>query len=443
MRYVWLIVSLLVCKSATCQEIVSNDPLSADQLIATLPVLGLRKFPADKVIAKGTSENGEWIVNPTAAVRSALSDARYREQLSPYDYVETLEPNAAFEYLKTAHDVHAKAVGNAMQLWEAGYLEKAGKITLNRKEFAAQSNLERKFELNKLLSKDLVSKGGKYYIHFGTDQFGLDYDPEVVGNIVAANKRIKDPANTTAWSYSDLSLDSSFATGLRDVYESMKSVSPQASEVEKIAAVSNGIQAATADLPVATSILVKAGDAGIGRPLIFTAAEKNLKIERSLMNQYDIYWIQFAVNPSEELAEQSLELRYDIAIQDANCLALNIQPDRVGVKESVRSVDNTPDVKVGNVEVGEMYSRTIEYQHIRPTILGHGVQLPSFGWIFSDEALDASTKRLFAVVGVPKNQKEISTEMSVTAKLKGYFGTTLESQWGSTGPTAYTFQLPR
>jgi hypothetical protein len=45
------------------------------------------------------------------------------------------------------------------------------------------------------------------------------------------------------------------------------------------------------------------------------------------------------------------------------------------------------------------------------------------------------------VVGVPKRQKQIFTKMSLAAKLKGFFGNILESDWGSTGPTPFTVQL--
>jgi hypothetical protein len=209
----------------------------------------------------------------------------------------------------------------------------------------------------------------------------------------------------------------------------------------KLLPLATASQSASADLPLATSVLTREGDAGIGIPLALTAAEKNLRVEPSLLRNYDIYWIQLAINPSEELILRSSELRYDITIETPNCLVMAVEPVRLGTEESDSSKASIPDVKVGSVEVGEMFSRTVEYKYIRPTILGHGIQTSSFGWIFSDEALDASAKKLFAVIGVPKHQKQITTKMSLAAKLKGFFGTSLESDWGSTGPTSFTVQL--
>jgi len=78
MRAMWVIpfVSLLVCKTAACQELVSDEPLRQDQILATLPVLGLRKLSVDKAITPGSAENGGWILNPMTVVGSALSTDR-------------------------------------------------------------------------------------------------------------------------------------------------------------------------------------------------------------------------------------------------------------------------------------------------------------------------------------------------------------------------------
>jgi hypothetical protein len=194
------------------------------------------------------------------------------------------------------------------------------------------------------------------------------------------------------------------------------------------------------DLPTAASLLLREGQAGIGKPLVFTSAEKKLKVEPSLLQTYDIYWLQLAVSPSEDLVDRSTELRYDVSIETPNCMVIALVPVIVGTEVSTSDKVNAPSVKVGEVEVGEMFSRTVEYKYIKPTILGHGIQTPSFGWIFKDDALDASAKRLFVVVGVPKKAKQIETKMQFAAKLKTYGG--LTSEWGSTGQTPYTVQLP-
>ena len=63
---------------------------------------------------------------------------------------------------------------------------------------------------------------------------------------------------------------------------------------------------------------------------MFTAAEKSLKVEPSLLRKYDIYWMQLAISPTEELIQNIDELRYDITIDNPNVLAMAIVPERVG-----------------------------------------------------------------------------------------------------------------
>jgi hypothetical protein len=155
MRGIWVIpfVSLLVCKTAACQEFVSDEPLRQDQILATLPVLGLRKLPVDKAITAGSAENGGWIFNPTTVIGSALStDIKYTKPLNNYIYyVPSLEPNAAFDWLKLGKAEQAKAVGEAMSSWEGDYVNKTGVVLMDRKRFSSNSDTEKKEKLNKLL----------------------------------------------------------------------------------------------------------------------------------------------------------------------------------------------------------------------------------------------------------------------------------------------------
>lgn len=406
----------------------------------------------DQAITPGSAENGGWILNPMTAVGSALStDTKDAIKLRNYiNSAPPLEPNKAFDWLKQGKTEEAKAAGEAINSWESNYINKTGAfIVMDRNLFSSNNDVERKEKLNKILVTSYKNQSSdKDYIQTGDDKYITTADPDAIGYILAANKAIKLGKTSTnleidlhSSSILDLHINSDLVMGLRSVYHPMKSINSNSSEIDKISAVSDGIQLASTDLPIATSVLTREGDAGIGTPLVFTAAEKNLKVEASLLRNYDIYWIQLAINPSEELISRSSELRYDITIETPNCLVLAVEPLRLGTEESTSSKASIPDIKVGDVEVGEMFSRTVEYKYIRPTILGHGIQTSSFGWIFSDEALDASAKKLFAVVGVPKHQKQITTKMSLAAKLKGFFGTSLESDWGSTGSTPYTVQL--
>jgi hypothetical protein len=183
------------------------------------------------------------------------------------------------------------------------------------------------------------------------------------------------------------------------------------------------------------------GEAGLGQPLPFTAKDKSLTVEPSLVRRYDIYWIDLAFSPSEELLGNATELRYDIAMLDNDTIALDLVPMRFGHEVEQKDGMSVPGIKVGEIEVGEMFSRTVEYRHLVPTVLSHGLLTQSFGWTFTGDSLDASAKRMFAVIGVPKGTKQVKTKITLEAKCRTYVG--FASEWASTGPTPYTITLPQ
>jgi hypothetical protein len=276
---------------------------------------------------------------------------------------------------------------------------------------------------------------------------GIAYaDPDAIGYILALNKQIKwsekdHPVVATKTSPDDFLLDQKFANNILKTYSSINPSYKFKSDNDWLPAVSNAIQQATLNLPVAAATLLNEGDAGFGTPLVFTAAEKSLKVEPLLLRTYDVYWIQLAISPSEELIQNINELRYDITIDNPNVLVMAIVPERVGTEINTTDKAAAPTVKVGEVEVGEVFSRTVEYRYIRPTILGYGLQTASFGWMFTGESLDASAKRMIAVIGVPKGTKEITTKFQLAAKVVKFMS--LASNWASTGPTQYKISLPR
>ena len=395
---------LLICNTADCQEIVSAEPLTKSEIIATLPVLAFRKVPIDKVIEFNASLD-DWRMDEKVVVGSEL-------------------PTPISAGIKQFYD------------------EKSEFILSKQSQFSLQNDEERKSRLNELIEPDKNLSDSIMSVVPAAGKNPVQFDPEGIKYIFAMNRNIKEKHidSPSKLSKGVLSLDATFAHNLRQAYSPMISITTSSPEFEKVMAVSNGVQLASLDLPTAASLLLKEGEAGIGKPLVFTSAEKQLKVEPSLLRTYDIYWLQLAVSPSEDLVDRSTELRYDVSIETPNCMVMALVPVIVGTEVSTSDKVNAPSVKVGEVEVGEMFSRTIEYKYIKPTILGHGIQTPSFGWIFKDDALDASAKRLFVVVGVPKKAKQIETKMQFAAKLKTYGG--LASEWGSTGQTPYTVPLP-
>ena len=424
------LVSAVICSDAALsQEVVTNEPLRKDQIIGTLPVLALRKLPVDKVISPANNPNYEWMVSYPAVVKAALTSEKLPEPTkSIFKGLDSSDPTVSPSTKKIAFD-------KAVELWTSGMPE-------NLKNTYLGDHIDGKSKLLSYVPSATDTTTDKLTSITFDDGSTAQVDANAVGRILASNKIIQSGEKRAgaAATPADLNLNTYFANDIQATYYPLKVVAGVKTDTENLAAINTAIQQASYDLPVAAAVLINEGEAGFGRPLPYTSKDKSLSVAPTLARRYDIYWVELAVSPSEELIQNIVELRYDFAIKGIDALALDLQPARIGVETSIEGTAKTPTVKVGEVEVGEMFSRTIQYKYIRPTILAHGVLTSSLGWIFTGESLDASTKRMFAVIGVPKGSKQISATLALAAKCKRYLG--LESWWATTGPIPQTIKLP-
>jgi hypothetical protein len=119
-------------------------------------------------------------------------------------------------------------------------------------------------------------------------------------------------------------------------------------------------------------------------------------------------------------------------------------PLRYGAEKSVTEKTQSPEVTVeggkGKVTVGQVYEQTIEYKQLKPTILATGLHEAQFGWRLMDEIVDTSSKRLIAIVGVPKRTRELPVSMAVSGTIKRWIS--FQSQKGTTDPQLYVMKFP-
>lgn len=430
------LATLLLCQAAESQEVVTNEPLAQDQLIATLPVLALRELDIDKVIITAKiNSNNTWMISGPAAVGSVLSSEQIPQQ------VKGEIERTAYRPIDEWKPSQKKAMASAVDTW-------VGQLRFGRPSGGSDhtSDIETKSRLISILPRAKDAKADKLTpIDFGNGSQGV-VNFNVVERILAVNKIIQTSGSMGSKSNASersaiLDLNTEFAEAIQDTYYPLKTIPFLKTDVERLSAVNNAIQEAAYQPPVAEALLINQGEVDFGIPLAFTAKEKSLQVEPSLLRRFDIYWIQLAVSPHEELLHNVTELRYDIAMSDSGTIALDLVPTRYGIEVTAADKAGTPAITVGDVEVGEMFSRTIQYKYIRPTILSHGLQTPSFGWTFTGESLDASAKRMFVVIGVPRGSKQVNSKISLEAKCSSSFG--LAYQWASTGPTEYRIPLPQ
>ena len=124
---VTLITLQFLCNAAFCQEVVTDKPLDKSEVLATLPVLALRKLPVEQVIAPLDSQSNEWVLDASAAVRSAYASKSTKTGSAP---VMNVSPKG-HEALNDPYPSNDKwfspendEVVNAVRLWEQGYDKK-------------------------------------------------------------------------------------------------------------------------------------------------------------------------------------------------------------------------------------------------------------------------------------------------------------------------------
>jgi hypothetical protein len=184
---------------------------------------------------------------------------------------------------------------------------------------------------------------------------------------------------------------------------------------------------------------------GIGNPQIITAAEKNLSISKSTARGRDIYWLQFVVNPREELRNKVQRLSFFVTLKTKGAETLELVPLRYGQERDIKEDRSIPEIKIetpqGGVSIGKILGQEISYKVLKPTVVGTGLQSSEFGWLLTDEALDMSAKRLIAIVSVPKEEKKLEFEMVITARLSGPLLGFLEGDTASSQPITSTTDL--
>jgi hypothetical protein len=170
---------------------------------------------------------------------------------------------------------------------------------------------------------------------------------------------------------------------------------------------------------------VAIGKADFGKPIIVPSREKHLAVEPSTLSQYEVYWVEFAFTPDEDVSKYSSEMSITISLAGTDSIALQLLPMRFGTIEDHTERSGTPELSFEQggkkVSIGKVYEQSVEYSFLKPTIMARGLQASNFGWILKDSMVDPSAKRFVAILGVPKGTRELLCNMTIRTLLKGMY----------------------
>lgn len=412
-------VALALMNSPICAQIVIDDaPLTQDEILAEVPIIGYRSFPKEALVALDPKKD-QWAIDGAILYAAAAND-----------------PDLLAKAGKSAIDINSLSLQQLLELYKKFAGDDVPKCDQYGTFRVCQGSL-----------------GAGTVIHFkNTSRFyDTALDPQVVRLAFASDKgALKNStvqtlpiSNSSGSPALGVSIDAGYAKTANDLYGSVNKASGTSLNPSTAFAFSKTAEVTSKKLSEVTALLITKVD--IGHPLVFPAKEKGLKIEPSISKAFDVYWLQMAINPREDLRSSLSELSFFVSLKTRDSEALDLVPLRFGQEVSTKEEHGPPEIKVEvegtGVSVGKFYSQEITYKSLKPTIVGTGLQAAEFGWSLSDEMLDMSGKRLIAIIGVPKNARKLELQMVVSAKTKPQLWGAVQGNVGSSAPKLYGTDL--
>ena len=381
----------------------SQLPIAGRDVLAVTPAYAFRKLPADVIVA--SRQGGEWLLNSDVLLNLAKHDPKVS-----YDArLKIGDDQSVDTSLKLA------AIRAAADRYSSGLRLTSGAAVAAQPEIVT-------YESSHSSSTESV-------------------DTEAIHNIleyVSLNRVVTITGSTLG-----LVLDPQFGALLHDVYADVNRDGNRNFDVLGPTSLAKTMEKAASDKRVASAVLVAVGNAVFGKPLVYPAKEKKLVVEPTISQQYDVYWVEFAFSPGEEFANRNSELFFSVTINDPSSIALQLIPLRYGNTNksttSLQSPEISAEAEGNKVSLGKVYEQTVEYSYLRPTILATGLQDSSFGWILKDDMVDASSKRLIAILGITKGTKAITITLAVSGHMRNWIP--FQASVSSTTPVDYNLHL--
>src|SRR5262249_174640 len=125
-----------------------------------------------------------------------------------------------------------------------------------------------------------------------------------------------------------VSIDPVYAKSAKDLYGSIDQAREATENPSSAFEFGKAVQATTEkkDLSVVTALPVS--KIAIGNVHVLNAKEKGLKIEPSTNQEYDVYWVQMAINPYEDLRSKLDELSFFVSLKTSNAEVFDLVPLR-------------------------------------------------------------------------------------------------------------------
>jgi hypothetical protein len=434
------------------QVLVENDQLAPNEVLTTRTIYAFRNLPNDAI--KQTNGDGVWVLSKDAIIGSAL-DSPILEKSQKRTLRQALNEkgdagDTTLEAMKLA-----LAAQRREQTGFAGAQLGSGLMDPDNSNIAAYDGSGYHVSAHGNDVYFLTMDEKPKIVSYPTGTQGSSFiDTVALGSIVDAGSlavwsggsRPAAPTITTA----GLVLDPHFAMDVKSIYATIDKVAWNASPAANAQALSAAKKISFSDPKLAATTLSAIGKVEYGNPIAYTIDDKKLVVEPSLRKRFDVYWIDFAFSPSEEVINSSSEMNFSVALSDRDSMALQLAPrelDRTATDASAATARPQGAMTVmvqtatGATTVEHLYNQTIEYHYLRPTIHSKGLQETTFGWDLTDEMLTPSAKRFVAIVAVPKAATEVKCTLTVSIRIRQSFWSKVDEAVDD--PVPCDIKLPR
>lgn len=402
-------------------EIIVNKEIADNNVLAKLQLVGYRAFPLVGGLAFGVRVRNAAI--PVALIFDAAS--------------EIPSVKAKFDKLKKKHKTPFQIIESygvdkvAMNLRQWSYdLVKTGEIAHFLKPIAvryATSPMKQYYDAN-------------FIIGLLTTEMIKDHDIKILTNKEIGMKEIiGGDISRDRWVALDPGVSVDFLRSYSDFQKALYLKSEKVSPYFTLASKKLSKHKKLSELAKLTLAYVT-----FGKPLWSTAEEKRLNIPDSILSEYDVYYLEFALSVRSFFSEKPQEVTFTVKFSDGT-IALELIPLSFGVERSVEEKFSSPKItaSVGKakITVGQIYGQTISFHAIKPTIVANGLQESNISWAMIDDAAGPGSKKFVAIIGVPKGHKKLALEMSAYAKFRSWYG--LQGDIAVTEVVSYSISLLR
>jgi hypothetical protein len=346
---------VLICSFFCPPNLAAADPLVIDDENFTFKTLystriyGFRAFPISKIISRDPKHG-------FAIKADVLSDS-----------LRAVAPGQSF----TLRDLHEATPTSSIM---ATYTPVSLSANPEERETLA-------------IQKVNAPSSGEYDAGFIVSAFGTE---------LVDQESLQPPLTVDDLEY--ISLDPSVAMDVLTVYGGLNSL--QSYENSRIPVQFNQFDNALSQHPELYAVAkIPIGDVSMGEPLIRDPDALQAEVPEEWRDAYSVKLFIFAVTIHDYLAGVE---KIDVSIKlPRDCIVLDLVP--LSYREE--------PMDAGGLIIGTMLGGQIEYrQHLKPVVEAYGLQSNEFGWQFRGEALGFGSKRIAALIRIPKTTRQVDLE---------------------------------